>query len=42
MESLFSDLDLLNWLDDVLGDASDADRLVPTLKAVFDIVWRKA
>ncbi len=42
MESLFSHLDLLIWLDDMLGYVSDADRLVATLKAVFDSVWRKA
>ncbi len=36
-ESLFSHLDLLIWVDDMLGYASDADRLVATLKAVFDI-----
>ncbi len=41
MESLFSQLDLRIWLDDMLGDASDADRLVATLKAVFDICLEK-
>ncbi len=41
MESQFSHLDLLICLDDMLGYASDADRLVATLKDVFDICLEK-
>ncbi len=41
MESVFSHLDLLIWLDDMLGYAPDADRLVATLKAVLDICLEK-
>ncbi len=41
MESLFSHLDQLIWLDDMLDYASDAARLVATLKALFDICLEK-
>ncbi len=39
--SLSSHLDLLICLDDMLGSATDADRLFATLKAVFDICLEK-
>ncbi len=35
MESLFFHLDLLIWRDDMLGYASDAERFLAALKAVF-------
>ncbi len=41
MESLISHLDLLNWLDDMLGYAKNADRRFATLKAVLDICLEK-
>ncbi len=41
MESLVSHLDLLIWLENMLGYASDAERLVATLKAVFQICLEK-
>ncbi len=41
MESRFSHLDLLIWLDDMLRYASDADRLVAMLKAAFEICLEK-
>ncbi len=37
IESLFCHLDLLIWMDDMLGYATDPDQLFATLKAVFDI-----
>ncbi len=41
MESLFSRLYLLIWLDDMLCFAIDADRLVSRLNAVFTICLEK-
>ena len=37
MESMFSHLDLLIWLDDMLGYAKDAASLLATLKSVFEV-----
>ncbi len=41
MEALFSLLNLLIWLDDMLGYAEDADTLIATLKSVFTICHEK-
>ncbi len=42
MEALFSHLNLLIWLDGMLGYAEDADTLIATLKTVSpSLVVRK-
>ncbi len=41
MEALFSHLNLLIWLDDMLGYAEDADNLTETLKSVLAICREK-
>ncbi len=41
MEALFSHLNLLMWLDDMLGYAEDADALIATLKSVLTICREK-
>ncbi len=37
MEALSSHLNLLIWLDDMLGNGKDADNLIETLKSVLAI-----
>ncbi len=41
MEALFSHLNLLIWLDDMLGYAEDAESLIETLKSVHAICREK-
>lgn len=41
MESLFGHLDLLIYLDDLLGYATDANMLLQKLRAVFEICQEK-
>ncbi len=41
VEALFSHLNLLIWLDDMLGYAEDADTLITTLKSVLTICREK-
>ncbi len=41
MEALFSHLNLLIWLDDMLGYAEDANTLIATLKSVLTICREK-
>ncbi len=41
MEALFSNLNLLIWLNGMLGYAEDADTLIATLKSVLTICREK-
>ncbi len=41
MEALFSHLNLLIWLENMLGYAEDADTLIATLKSVLTICREK-
>ncbi len=41
VQALFSHLNLLTWLDDMLGYAEDADTLITTLKSVLTICREK-